>query len=126
MDRIAGCDVCRIGGAQCLKRVAAKQRVHADAHGCRRSEFAQTQHGDAVFDPAAVCVDEKTLIGSYSASVDLQQESVDLVMGKEIDLERLISHRFPLAQAVEALRLAVNPQPDSMKIVIQPGGERQQ
>src|SRR5580765_1561899 len=24
--------------------------------------FAQTQHGDAVFDPAAVCVDEKTLI----------------------------------------------------------------
>src|SRR5438045_4514843 len=88
--------------------------------------FAQTQHGDAVFDPAAVCVDEKTLIGSYSASVDLQQGSVDLVMRKEMDLERLISHRFPLAQAVEAFHLAVNPQPDSMKIVIQPGGERQQ
>ena len=88
--------------------------------------FAQTQHGDAVFVPAAVCVDEKTLIGSYSASVDLQQGSVDLVMRKEMDLERLISHRFPLAQAVEAFHLAVNPQPDSMKIVIQPGGERQQ
>jgi L-iditol 2-dehydrogenase len=58
--------------------------------------------------------------------VDLQQESVDLVMNKEIDLERLISHRFPLVQAVEAFHLAVNPQPDSMKIVIQPGGERQQ
>ena len=33
--------------------------------------FAQTQHGEAVVDPAAICVDEKTLVGSYSASVDL-------------------------------------------------------
>ena len=86
--------------------------------------FAQTQHGEAVFDPAAVCVDEKTLIGSYSASVDLQAESVRFVMGQEMALERLISHRFPLAQAVEALELAAHPQPDSMKIVIQPGVER--
>jgi L-iditol 2-dehydrogenase len=86
--------------------------------------FAQTQHSEAVFDPAVVCVDEKTLIGSYSASVDLQQESVDLVMGGEMALERLISHRFPLTRAVEALQLATNPQPDSMKIVIQPGSKK--
>src|SRR5437773_3030714 len=78
--------------------------------------FAQTQHGDAVFDPAAVCVDEKTLVGSYSASVDLQDESVRFVMGREMELEKLISHRFSLAQAVEALDLAAHPQPDSMKI----------
>jgi L-iditol 2-dehydrogenase len=87
--------------------------------------FAQTQHGDAVFDPAAVCTDEKTLIGSYSASVDLQDESVRFVMGREMALERLISHRFPLTRAVEALELAAHPQPDSMKIVIQPDAERQ-
>jgi len=87
--------------------------------------FAQTQHADAVFDPAAVCVDEKTLIGSYSASVDLQDESVRFVMGREMELEKLISHRFSLAQAVEALDLAAHPRPDSMKIVIQPGTERQ-
>ena len=86
--------------------------------------FAQTQHGEAFFDPAAVCVDEKTLIGSYSASVDLQAESVRFVMGQEMDLEKLISHRFPLAQAVEALELAAHPQADSMKVVIQPGVER--
>ncbi len=58
--------------------------------------FAQTQHGEAVIDPAAICVDEKTLVGSYSASVDLQEESVRFVMNREMDLERLISHRFPL------------------------------
>jgi len=61
--------------------------------------FAQTQHGEAVVDPAAICVDEKTLVGSYSASVDLQPESVRFVMNREMDLERLVSHRFPLSEA---------------------------
>ena len=82
--------------------------------------FAQTQHGEAVIDPAAVCVDEKTLVGSYSASVDLQEESVRFVMNREIDLERLISHRFPLQESNAALELAAHPQPSSMKIMIQP------
>jgi len=83
--------------------------------------FAQTQHGEAVIDPAAICVDEKTLVGSYSASVDLQEESIRLVMDRELNLESLISHRFPLTEASLALDLAAHPQPSSMKIVIQPG-----
>ena len=83
--------------------------------------FAQTQHGEATIDPAAVCVDEKSLLGSYSASVDLQEESARFVLSGEIDLEQLISHRFPLSEAVKALQLAAQPKPDSMKVVIQPG-----
>jgi len=82
--------------------------------------FAQTQHGEALIDPAAICVDEKTLVGSYSASVDLQEESVRFVMNREMDLEHLVSHRFPLAKSKEALALASHPQPSSMKILIQP------
>jgi len=66
-------------------------------------------------------MDEKTLMGSYSASVDIQDETVGLVFNGSIDFTKLISHRFPLSEAVEAIRLAANPQPDSMKIVIQPG-----
>ncbi len=83
--------------------------------------FAQTQRGEAVVDPAAICVDEKALLGSYSASVDLQGESVQFVMNREMDLERLITHRFPLQESAQALQLAAHPQPSSMKIVIQPG-----
>jgi L-iditol 2-dehydrogenase len=83
--------------------------------------FAQTQRGEVTIDPAAICVDEKALVGSYSASVDLQQESVRFVMNREMDLEQLISHRFPLQEAAQALELAAHPQPASMKIVIQPG-----
>jgi L-iditol 2-dehydrogenase len=83
--------------------------------------FAQTIRGDATVDPAAVCVDEKTLLGSYSASVELQEESVRLVMSRALNLQGLISHRFSLASSVEALHLAAHPQADSMKIMIQPG-----
>src|SRR5450432_2582610 len=83
--------------------------------------FAQTVRGESTIDPAAVCVDEKTLLGSYSASVELQEQSVQFVMNREIDLEQLISHRFPLSESVEALHRAAHPQPDSMKIAIQPG-----
>ncbi len=89
--------------------------------GGRVMLFAQTVRGEAVIDPAAICVDEKTLVGSYSASVDLQEDAVSFVCRKQMDLERLISHRFPLSQAVTALNLAARPQPDSLKLVIQPG-----
>jgi L-iditol 2-dehydrogenase len=98
-----------------------KPAMDAARPGGRVLLFAQTVRGEATIDPAAVCVDEKTLLGSYSASVDVQEESVRFVMNREMDLERLISHRFPLENGVEALNMAAHPQPDSMKIVIQPG-----
>jgi L-iditol 2-dehydrogenase len=93
--------------------------IDATRAGGRVLLFAQTVRGEVTIDPASVCVDEKTLLGSYSASVELQEESVRFVMNREMDLERLISHRFPLESGVEALNLAAHPQPDSMKIVIQ-------
>ena len=104
-------------GGNALIRIA----MDAARPGGRVLLFAQTQHGEAVIDPAAICVDEKTLVGSYSASVDLQAESVRFVMNRDMDLERLISHRFPLSESAAALDLAAHPQPSSMKIMIQPG-----
>jgi L-iditol 2-dehydrogenase len=98
-----------------------RQAMDATRPGGRVLLFAQTQHGEATIDPAAVCVEEKSLLGSYSASVDLQDESTRLVLSGEMELERLISHRFALNQSVEALHLAAHPKPDSMKVVIQPG-----
>lgn len=83
--------------------------------------FAQTVRSEVAIDPAAICVDEKRLLGSYSASVELQEETVQFVFGGEMDLAGLISHRFSLQNGVQALNLAANPKPDSMKVVIQPG-----
>ena len=95
--------------------------IEAARPGGRILLFAQTVRGEVAVDPASICVDEKSLLGSYSASVDLQDEAARFVMGREMDLERLVSHRFPLQRSVEALNLAAHPLPDSMKIVIQPG-----
>ena len=95
--------------------------MDATRPGGRILLFAQTQRGETTIDPAAVCVDEKSLLGSYSASVDLQEESARFVLSGEANLERLISHRFPLTESVEALGLAAHPKPDSMKVIIQPG-----
>jgi L-iditol 2-dehydrogenase len=100
-----------------------KPAMDATRPGGRIMLFAQTQRSEVAIDPAAVCMDEKTLMGSYSASVDLQEENVKLVFSGEIEFARLISHHFPLADTVEALRLASHPAPDTMKIVIQPGME---
>jgi L-iditol 2-dehydrogenase len=85
--------------------------------------FAQTQHEVASFDPGAVCMYEKTLLGSYSASVTILDEVTDLVFGSYrngFDLTQLISHRFSLEDAVKGVEIASNPQGDSMKIMIEP------
>jgi L-iditol 2-dehydrogenase len=100
-----------------------RNAMDATRPGGRVLLFAQTQHGEAIIDPAAVCVDEKTLLGSYSASVDIQDEALRIVFdgyGKGYDLTRLISHRFPLSEAVQALAIASDPKPTSMKIVVEP------
>src|SRR5580698_8748102 len=85
--------------------------------------FAQTQHGEATIDPAAVCVDEKTLLGSYSSSFPIMDEALSLVFdgySQGYDLTRLVSHRFSLEEAVEAIEIASHPQAGSMKIMIEP------
>jgi len=85
--------------------------------------FAQTQHGDATFDPGAVCMDEKTLLGSYSSSFGILNEVTDLVFNgyrNGFDLTQLISHRFPLEQAIAGIEVASHPKADSMKIMIEP------
>ena len=102
-------------------------RTAIDAARCggRVMLFAQTQRGAATIDPASICVDEKTLMGSYSASVDVQEEGACLALDgyrNGFDLTRLISHRFPLERAAEAIAFASQPKPDSMKVMIEPGG----
>src|SRR5579863_2259072 len=100
-----------------------KQAMDAVRPGGKVMLFAQTQHGEAVFDPGAVCMDEKTLMGSYSSSFPLLDEVTSLVFGgyrNGFDLTQLISHRFPLEDAVDAIEIASHPKADSMKIMVEP------
>ena len=100
-----------------------KTAMDAVRPGGRVMLFAQTQHGEATIDPGAVCMDEKTLMGSYSSSFEILDEVTDLAFNgyrNGFDLTQLISHRFPLEQAVEAIEIASHPKADSMKIMLEP------
>jgi L-iditol 2-dehydrogenase len=71
-------------------------------------------------DAVAIGVEEKEVLGSYSASVDLQEVSARLVFERRLPLTTLISHRFPLHQIQEGLALAARPTGTSLKILIMP------
>ena len=81
--------------------------------------FAHTKRGaETPVDLATVCVDEKDLIGSYSADFRLQAEVARLVFSRKLDVRRLITHQFPLDQTAAAVNLAAHPTPDSLKVVV--------
>jgi L-iditol 2-dehydrogenase len=70
------------------------------------------------FPAAAVGVEEKEILGSYSASVEEQPESARLVFERLLPVRELISHRFPLESIAEALELAARPTDNTLKVVI--------
>ena len=81
--------------------------------------FAHTKRGALTeVDLASVCVDEKDLLGSYSADFTLQREVARLVFSRQLDVRSLITHRFPLNQTAEAVDLASHPMPDSLKVIV--------
>jgi L-iditol 2-dehydrogenase len=69
---------------------------------------------------AAVGIEEKEILGSYSAAIDRQEESARLVFERLLPVRELISHRMPLDQMAEAIALAARPKGDSLKVVVIP------
>jgi L-iditol 2-dehydrogenase len=100
---------------------AVKQAMDTVAGGGKILLFAHTKRGAmAETDFSKICVDEKDLIGSYSADFTLQEEVARWVFSRKLDVRKLITHNFPLEQTGAAIELAASPQPESLKIVIEP------
>lgn len=98
-----------------------EQAVKYSRPGSRILLFAQTSHQERVeLSGADICVGERNIFGSYSASVDLQKQSVDLVFSGALPVEDLVSHRFPLNEIRAGIELALHPEPKSLKIIVQP------
>ena len=70
------------------------------------------------FPASAVGIDEKEILGSYSAAADIQDAAADLLLKKKLPVMEIVTHRFPLARIQEGLELAANPTGDSLKILI--------
>ncbi len=72
------------------------------------------------FPAAAVGVDEKEILGSYSAAIDRADEAARVIFTRKLPVEKLISHRFSLEEMDRALQLAARPVGNSLKVVIHP------
>ncbi len=70
------------------------------------------------FPAAAVGIDEKEILGSYSAAADIQDSAAEVVLSGRLPVMEIVSHRFPLERIQEALELAAQPTADSLKILI--------
>lgn len=72
------------------------------------------------FPAAAVGVEEKEILGSYSAAVDRAGKATRLIFTHQLPVNKLISHRFSLEDMDKALQLAARPVGNSLKVVIHP------
>ena len=87
--------------------------------------FAQTSDKERIeLSGASICVGERSLLGSYSASVDLQAESARLVFSGDLPVHLLVSHSVPLDKIEHACRLATHPGDflgeHPLKIIVRP------
>jgi L-iditol 2-dehydrogenase len=98
-----------------------EQAIRASRPGGRILLFAQTSDAERIeISGAAVCAGERTLFGCYSASVDLQKQSADLVFSGELPVDLLISHRLPLPEIQAGFDRALHPDAKSLKIIVHP------
>jgi len=98
-----------------------EQAVSCSRPGARILLFAQTSHQERIeVSGAAICMEERTLGGSYSASVDIQRESAELVFSRALPVEELISHRVSLTEIRHGIERALHPEEGSLKIVVRP------
>lgn len=67
-----------------------------------------------------ICVDEVSLIGSYSSAPFEYPTVREFISKKLIDADTMITHRFPLSQLNEAIRTATDPNEKCLKIMITP------
>jgi L-iditol 2-dehydrogenase len=102
-----GCDMVFVAAAA---RGLVEEAVRVSRPGAKIMLFAQTSDKERIeLSGASICVGERLLMGSYSASVDLQKQSAELVFGGKLPLDLLISHRVPLDKIEFAFRLATHP-----------------
>jgi L-iditol 2-dehydrogenase len=102
-----------------------EEAIRSTRPGAKIMLFAQTSDKERIeLSGASICVGERALLGSYSASVDLQAESADLVFSGKLPVHLLISHRVPLDKIGFAFRLATHPgefpEENPLKIVVRP------
>ena len=89
--------------------------------GARILLFAQTSDTERIeLSGASICMGERMVFGCYSASVELQKQSAELVFSGALPVDLLVSHKLPLNEIRSAFDLALHPDGQSLKIILTP------
>ena len=98
-----------------------EQAIRATRPGAKILLFAQTSDKERIeLSGKDICMGERLVFGSYSADVDLQRVSADLVFSGAIPVGELVSHRVGLKEIENGFNMALHPTPKSLKIVVRP------
>lgn len=113
------------GADAVISAVSAKglveEAVRSTRPGATILLFAQTSDQERIeLSGKDICMGERVLMGSYSASVDLQAESARLVFNGELPVGELVTHQVALDEINEGIELALHPNGKSLKIIVQP------
>jgi L-iditol 2-dehydrogenase len=113
--RGADCAILAAGG-----EAAFTQAVAATRPAGRILSFAATSPGEtAEVDLGVLTTSEKDILTAYSSSIDLQEQAAELVFTRQVRVREIVSHRLPIDRAAEAFALAMQPGPQTLKIVLQ-------
>lgn len=100
-----------------------EEAVRATRPGAKILLFAQTSDKERIeLSGKDICMGERMIFGSYSADVDLQRVSADLVFSGAVPVGELVSDRVTLDDINHGFDLALHPTPESLKIVVWPQG----
>ncbi len=105
---------------------AMAQAVAAARPGGRILSFAATSPGEtAEVDFGLLTTSEKQILTAYSSSIELQARAAALVFERHVRVCELVSDRVPMARALDAFRVAMQPEARTLKVVLQmtPGTE---
>ncbi|HEY3936438.1 MAG TPA: alcohol dehydrogenase catalytic domain-containing protein [Bryobacteraceae bacterium] len=98
-----------------------EQALRISRPGAKILLFAQTSASERIeISGADICAGERTLLGSYSADVNLQSESAALVFSGQLPLEQLVSDCVSLSDIHAGIALAQHPGENSLKVVVHP------
>jgi L-iditol 2-dehydrogenase len=112
-------------GADCALLAAPGQGAFDQAlasvrPGGRVMVFSATSPGEtAVVDLGPLCTSERRILTAYSSSIDLQDEAAEMVFSHRVRVAELISDRFPLEAAAQAIARVAEPSSGTLKAMVE-------
>jgi len=70
-----------------------------------RAAFVGLGSQGKVVDPGELIETEKTLLGSYVMPMGMYRPLTEFLVDRNVNLERIVTHRFPIEKGVEAIEL---------------------